>query len=114
VAGAPIKDNPGTQRRVEGLMPYVAGFPVYVPKCNDVMDYGYDGFVLEGGQPGNAPPAVRLTERWCVPLDMDVISHPDDVRRRAGILKKRLRLLCRFFESRLLYGIVERTARTSS
>jgi hypothetical protein len=65
------------------------------------MDYGYDGFVLEGGQPGNAPPAVRLTERWHVPLDMDVISHPDDVRRRAGILKKRLRLLCRFFESRL-------------
>ena len=60
------------------FMPYIGGFPVYVQKCNEVMDQGYDGFVLDDGQggtrPGNAPPKVRLTKRWHVPLDMDVIS----------------------------------------
>ena len=56
------------------FMPYIGGFPVYVQKCNEVMDTGYDGFVLEGANVGNAPPAVRFTERWHVPLDMDVIS----------------------------------------
>jgi len=57
------------------FMPYIGGFPVYVQKCNDVMDAGYDGFVLEGAdKPGNARPEMRLTKRWHVPLDMDVIS----------------------------------------
>jgi cyclohexanone monooxygenase len=60
------------------FMPYIGGFPVYVQKCNEVMDTGYDGFVLDGAQgrikPGNAAPEVRLTKRWHVPLDMDVIS----------------------------------------
>jgi len=57
------------------FMPYIGGFPVYVQKCNEVMDAGYDGFVLAGAKPGNAaPPEVRLTKRWHVPLDMDVIS----------------------------------------
>jgi cyclohexanone monooxygenase len=57
------------------FMPYIGGFPVYVQKCNEVMDAGYDGFVLEGGKADtNTPPAVRLTKRWHVPLDMDVIS----------------------------------------
>jgi cyclohexanone monooxygenase len=57
------------------FMPYIGGFPVYVQKCNEVMDAGYDGFMLEGANPGNAaPPEVRLTKRWHVPLDMDVIS----------------------------------------
>ncbi|MBI2741130.1 MAG: NAD(P)/FAD-dependent oxidoreductase [Rhodospirillales bacterium] len=57
------------------FMPYIGGFPVYVQKCNEVMDTGYDGFVLDGTETtGNAPPEVRLTKRWHVPLDMDVIS----------------------------------------
>ncbi|MBA1993608.1 hypothetical protein HLX74_23740, partial [Escherichia coli] len=43
-------------------------------KCNAVMNSGYDGFVLEGGRNGNAPPQVRFTERWQVPLDIEVIS----------------------------------------
>ena len=30
------------------FMPYIGGFPVYVQKCNEVMDRGYDGFVLDG------------------------------------------------------------------
>ena len=57
------------------FMPYIGGFPVYVQKCNEVMDGGYEGFVLEGAKAAaNAPPEVRLTKRWHVPLDMDVIS----------------------------------------
>ncbi len=56
------------------FMPYIGGFPVYVQKCNEVMDRGYDGFVLAGAKAGNATPEVRLTKRWHVPLDMDVIS----------------------------------------
>ncbi|MEX2616043.1 MAG: NAD(P)/FAD-dependent oxidoreductase [Alphaproteobacteria bacterium] len=56
------------------FMPYIGGFPVYVNKCNEVMDAGYEGFVLDGAKAGNTPPRIRLTERWHVPLDMDVIS----------------------------------------
>jgi cation diffusion facilitator CzcD-associated flavoprotein CzcO len=56
------------------FMPYIGGFPVYVQKCNEVMDTGYDGFVLDGTKTGNAAPELRLTKRWHVPLDMDVIS----------------------------------------
>ena len=56
------------------FMPYIGGFPVYVAKCNEVMDAGYDGFTIAGARAGNAAPKVRLTERWHVPLDPDVIS----------------------------------------
>jgi cyclohexanone monooxygenase len=56
------------------FMPYIGGFPVYVQRCNEVMDSGYTGFVLDGASPGNAPPRIRLTERWHVPLDIDVIT----------------------------------------
>jgi cyclohexanone monooxygenase len=56
------------------FMPYIGGFPIYVQKCNEVMSNGFDGFVLEGAAPANAPPAIRYTERWRVPLDMEVIS----------------------------------------
>jgi cyclohexanone monooxygenase len=56
------------------FMPYIGGFPVYVQKCNEVMEAGYDGFVLDKEKPDSAPPEVRLTKRWHVPLDMDVIS----------------------------------------
>ncbi|WP_166299769.1 flavin-containing monooxygenase [Bradyrhizobium sp. 2S1] len=56
------------------FMPYIGGFPIYVQKCNEVMNSGYDGFVLQGGRNGNSPPQVRFTERWQVPLDIEVIS----------------------------------------
>ena len=56
------------------FMPYIGGFPVYVQKCNEVMSKGFDGFVLDGASAGNAAPRVRYTERWRVPLDIDVIS----------------------------------------
>jgi hypothetical protein len=55
-------------------MPYIGGFPVYVQKCNAVMNSGFDGFVLEGSRGSNAAPKVRFTERWQVPLDIEVIS----------------------------------------
>jgi cyclohexanone monooxygenase len=56
------------------FMPYIGGFPVYVQKCNEVMSGGFDGFVLEGAPDSNAAPQVRYTERWRVPLDIEVIS----------------------------------------
>ena len=56
------------------FMPYIGGFPIYVQKCNEEMDGGYEGFVLDGATTRNAPPEIRLTRRWHVPLDMDVIS----------------------------------------
>lgn len=56
------------------FMPYIGGFPIYVQKCNEVMNSGYEGFVLQGGRDGNAPPRVRFTKRWQVPLDIEVIS----------------------------------------
>ena len=56
------------------FMPYIGGFPVYVQKCNEVMSNGFEGFVLEGGREGNTPPQVSFTERWQVPLDIEVIS----------------------------------------
>ncbi len=45
------------------FMPYVGGFPVYVQKCNEVMDTDYDGFVLAAAKVPNAPPEVQLTKR---------------------------------------------------
>jgi cyclohexanone monooxygenase len=56
------------------FMPYIGGFPIYVQKCNEVMSHGFDGFVLEGAPASNAAPQVRYTERWRVPIDIDVIS----------------------------------------
>ncbi len=56
------------------FMPYIGGFPVYVQKCNEVMSNGFEGFVLDGATARNAPPRVHLTERWRVPLDIEVIS----------------------------------------
>jgi cyclohexanone monooxygenase len=68
------------------FMPYIGGFPVYVARCNEVMDAGYDGFVLRGGRAGNAAPKVRLTERWHVPLDQDVISPAMVAARRVPVV----------------------------
>ena len=56
------------------FMPYIGGFPVYVQKCNEVMTKGFAGFRIEGATASDAPPRVRLTGRWRVPLDSDVIS----------------------------------------
>ena len=56
------------------FMPYIGGFPVYVQKCNEVMNAGFEGFVLEGAPDSNAAPRVCYTERWRAPLDIDVIS----------------------------------------
>ncbi|MBR1270673.1 NAD(P)/FAD-dependent oxidoreductase [Bradyrhizobium sp. AUGA SZCCT0222] len=56
------------------FMPYIGGFPIYVQKCNEVMSNGFEGFVIDGADPRNEAPRVRLTERWRVPLDIDVIS----------------------------------------
>jgi cyclohexanone monooxygenase len=56
------------------FMPYIGGFPIYVQKCNEVMNNAYDGFVLKGARSSNAAPHVRFTERWQVPLDIEVIS----------------------------------------
>ena len=56
------------------FMPYIGGFPIYVNRCNEVMDAGYEGFVITGGATPSASPEIRLTERWHVPVDIDVIS----------------------------------------
>jgi hypothetical protein len=39
-----------------------------------VMNSAYDGFVLKGARSTNTPPRIRFTERWQVPLDIEVIS----------------------------------------
>jgi cyclohexanone monooxygenase len=68
------------------FMPYIGGFPVYVQKCNEVMTNGFEGFVLGGAAPSNAPPRVRLTERWRVPLDIEVISPAAIAARRVPVV----------------------------
>ena len=62
---------PGTPRV---FMPYIGGFPVYVQKCNDVMTNGYEGFKINGDTPKAECPNIRQTERWRVPLDIEVIT----------------------------------------
>ena len=56
------------------FMPYIGGFPIYVNRCNDVMTNGFEGFVTDVDPEPGCSPRVRLTERWRVPLDMEVIS----------------------------------------
>jgi cyclohexanone monooxygenase len=68
------------------FMPYIGGFPVYVQKCNEVMTNGFEGFVMEGANAGNAAPRVRLTERWRVPLDIEVISPAAVAARRVPVV----------------------------
>ena len=68
------------------FMPYIGGFPVYVQKCNEVMSNGFEGFVLDGAAASNAPPRVRLTERWRVPLDIEVISPAAVAARRVPVV----------------------------
>lgn len=68
------------------FMPYIGGFPVYVQKCNEVMTNGFEGFVIEGATASNEEPRVRLTERWRVPLDIDVISPAAVAARRVPVV----------------------------
>ena len=68
------------------FMPYIGGFPVYVQKCNEVMSGGFNGFVLEGAPDRNAAPQVRYTERWRVPIDIDVISPAAVAARRVPVV----------------------------
>src|SRR5262245_44592534 len=68
------------------FMPYIGGFPVYVQKCNEVMSNGFDGFVLEGAAATNKPPEVRYTERWRVPLDIEVMSPAVVAARRVPVV----------------------------
>jgi cyclohexanone monooxygenase len=68
------------------FMPYIGGFPVYVQKCNEVMSNGFEGFVIDGAGVSNEAPKVRLTERWRVPLDIDVISPAAVAARRVPVV----------------------------
>jgi cyclohexanone monooxygenase len=68
------------------FMPYIGGFPIYVQKCNEVMSGGFEGFVLEGAAATNEPPEVRYTERWRVPLDIEVISPAAVAARRVPVV----------------------------
>lgn len=67
-------------------MPYIGGFPIYVDRCNQSMDKGFEGFVIEGGTAGNTPPKIRLTERWHVPVDMDIISPASIAAKRVPVV----------------------------
>jgi cyclohexanone monooxygenase len=67
-------------------MPYIGGFPVYVQKCNEVMSGGFEGFVLEGASDRDAAPKVRYTERWRVPIDIEVISPAAVAARRVPVV----------------------------
>jgi cyclohexanone monooxygenase len=68
------------------FMPYIGGFPVYVQKCNEVMTSGFEGFIVGGASARNEAPRVRLTERWRVPLDIDVISPATIAARRVPVV----------------------------
>jgi len=68
------------------FMPYIGGFPIYVQKCNEVMSNGFEGFVMEGADLGNEAPRVLLTERWRVPLDIEVISPAAVAARRVPVV----------------------------
>ena len=68
------------------FMPYIGGFPIYVDRCNQSMDKGFEGFVIEGGTAGNTPPKIRLTERWHVPVDMDIISPASIAAKRVPVV----------------------------
>ncbi|MCH9672599.1 MAG: NAD(P)/FAD-dependent oxidoreductase [Gammaproteobacteria bacterium] len=68
------------------FMPYIGGFPVYVDKCNNVMTEGYEGFDFDIAEASQSTPRVRLTERWRVPLDIEVISPAAIAARRVPVI----------------------------
>ena len=68
------------------FMPYIGGFPIYVNKCNEVMEKGFEGFTLDSDNQNHAIPRARWTKRWRAPLDMDVISPATIAARRVPIV----------------------------
>src|ERR1044072_5871905 len=68
------------------FMPYIGGFPVYVQKCNEVMTKGFEGLGMNVANIGNEARFVRLTERWRVPLDIEVISPAAVAARRVPVV----------------------------
>src|SRR5204863_531699 len=68
------------------FMPYIGGFPIYVQKCNEVMSNGFEGFAIDGADPRNEAPRVRLTERWREPLDIEIISPAAVAARRVPVV----------------------------
>jgi cyclohexanone monooxygenase len=50
------------------------------------MTNGFEGFVMEAAAVGNEAPRVRLTERWRVPLDIEVISPAAIAARRVPVV----------------------------
>ena len=74
------------------FMPYIGGFPIYVEKCNQVMTNSFEGFMIEDAKPSatqqenNESPRVRWTERWRVPLDVEVISPAAVAARRVPVV----------------------------
>ncbi|MBL4721944.1 MAG: NAD(P)/FAD-dependent oxidoreductase [Alphaproteobacteria bacterium] len=61
------------------FMPYIGGFPIYVNKCNEVMTNNLEGFTLKDAQNNDGvnfdvTPRTRWTERWRVPVDINIIS----------------------------------------
>ena len=68
------------------FMPYIGGFPIYVQKCNEVMSNGFEGFVIEGAAGNEAAARCGCTERWRVPLDIEVISPAAVAARRVPVV----------------------------
>ena len=68
------------------FMPYIGGFPIYVKKCNEVMENGFEGFSFNDKGNCNTTPRVRQTERWRAPLDMEVMSPATLAARRVPIV----------------------------
>ena len=68
------------------FMPYIGGFPIYVNRCNEVMDAGFEGFTITPADRSGAAPRIRMTERWHVPIDIDVISPAIVAARRVPVV----------------------------
>lgn len=68
------------------FMPYIGGFPVYVDRCNEVMNKGFEGFLIDGEVNTKQIPEVKYTERWQVVLDKDVMSPADVAALNAPVL----------------------------
>ena len=50
------------------------------------MTQGFEGFQMDATQNAGAPPQVRQTERWRVPLDIEVISPAMVAARRVPVV----------------------------
>ena len=59
------------------FMPYIGGFPIYVNKCNNVMENGYEGFTLDGANDSKRDAADSLDRTLA-----DRAGYGSDVARR--------------------------------